>query len=51
MPKLLQLADSDKQTEVRDAAVEVLIVGYMCFGEKLRNDLAKRRPKRLQVLF
>ena len=50
MPSLLKLASEDKQTEVREAAMDALQRGYLCFGEKLRQDIVKRRPSRLPTM-
>lgn len=50
MPSLLKLASEDKQTEVREAAMDALQRGYLCFGEKLRQDIVKRRPSRLPTI-
>ena len=44
------MADSDRQPEVRDAAVETLMAAYRCFGERITNDLRKARPKRINYI-
>ena len=50
MNKLIKLAAEDKQTEVRESAMDALQRGYLCFGERLRQDIVKRRPSRLQTI-
>lgn len=50
MPTLIKLAGDDKQTEVREAAMDALQKGYMVVGERLRADIMKRRPQRLQTI-
>ena len=50
MPTLIKLAGDDKQTEVREAAMDALQKGYIVVGERLRADIVKRRPQRLQTI-
>ena len=50
IPNLLVLADGDKQADVREAAMEVFVAGYRCFGSRIKTDLIKRAPKRLHEI-
>lgn len=50
VPELLRLSDDDKQQEVREAAMEVFVAGYRCFGQRIKQDLYKRAPKRLNLM-
>ena len=47
---VIQLADNDRQPEVREAACEALIAAYKCFGDKIVKDLHKHRPKRMSAI-
>lgn len=50
VPDVLRLIDDDKQAEVREAAMEVFVAGYRCFGNRLQTDLLKRNPKRMNQI-